>query len=63
MGVSMQAPFETPKRIEINKVDNGFTVALMGGKTEKSLPFRHNLHIAQTVEQVVDRINSHLSDE
>lgn len=63
MGVATQAPFESPKRVEINSVSNGFTVALMGGKVEKSLPFRHNLHIAQTVEQVIGLVKGHLSDQ
>jgi hypothetical protein len=63
VGATTQASFESPKRVEVNQVSNGFTVALVGGKVEKPLPFRNNLYIAQTVEQVVGLIGGHLSDK
>jgi len=54
-------PTELPKRVEINQVTNGFTVSLMGGKQEKAVPFRHNLHIANTLDEIVDLVRGHLS--
>ena len=59
-GQITQPPMEQPKSVEIREVENGYTVALMGGKQDTKTPFRHRLSIAKTLEEVVELTNNHL---
>lgn len=55
-------PRDRPKSIEIREVANGFTVTLQGGKaTEgKPMPYRHDLLIANNIEEAIKLAQDHL---
>lgn len=52
----MSAPslVENPKGVRINTVENGFTVALEGGKQKQGEPYRHHrLHVAKDEDEAL----------
>ena len=61
VGLTAMSAFDSPRRIEINEVNNGYTISLIGGKVEKSIPFRHNIHVSNSIEEVVALVQKHLA--
>ena len=61
MGAGMPGvPMTLPKGVDINEVQNGFTVLLRGGRAEKSFSYKHNIHIAKSVDEVLELVKNHM---
>lgn len=63
-GVQTAPPIDMPKSVEVQEVTNGFTISLRGGnhKNETGLvPYRNDLYIASTTEEVIEIVKKHLA--